>query len=121
MLEETGCDGVMVGRGALGNPWIFCPEGQDAIPSLEERKGTIGRHLLLLQNYYGEKKAVREIRKHLYWHTKGLPFNACFHSNLSDLKEKEALLEAIRSYFDSIERRSSCHLSESEKSRSATG
>ena len=121
MFEETGCDGVMVGRGALGNPWIFCPEGQNPFPSLEERKGTIGRHLSLLQNCYGEKKAVKEIRKHLYWYTKALPFNASFHSNLSDLKEKEALMEAIRSYFDSIERRNSCHSPESEKSRSAPG
>lgn len=112
MLEETGCDGVMIGRGALGNPWIFdsknsgCLEEKPAIfPSLKERQKAIEHQFTLLQNYYGDKGAMKEIRRHVAWYMKGLPFSASFRSTLSVLKEREILFEAIKSYFDLIERR----------------
>ena len=118
MLEETGCDGVMIGRGALGNPWIFSerPPG-----FLEEKKTMIHHHFSLIQNFYGEENSVHQIRKHLYWYTKGLPNCASFHSKLSHLKGKEALFEAIHSYFELIQRRELCPLSTSEEGRSVTG
>jgi tRNA-dihydrouridine synthase B len=113
MFKETSCDAVMIGRGALGNPWIFLQEdsegGLKALPSLEDRQRIILHHLSLLQGHYGEKAAVKEIRKHLYWYTKGLPHCASFHSRLSRLKEKEALLETLESYFDFIRRKDPCH------------
>jgi len=128
MLEETGCDGVMIGRGALGNPWIFgfknsvLLEKEMAIPSsLEERKSMIHHHFLLTQAHYGEKGAVRKIRKHVYWYTKGLPCCAFFHSKLTGLKEKEALFEAIHSYFDFVQRRNECQSFMSMENRSVTG
>ena len=128
MLEETGCDGVMIGRGALGNPWIFdfknseLLEKERAIPSsLEERKKMIHHHFLLTQAHYGEKGAVRKIRKHVYWYTKGLPCCAFFHSKLTGLKEKEALFEAIHSYFDFVHRRNECQSFMSMENRSVTG
>ena len=128
MLEETGCDGVMIGRGALGNPWIFRFKnfmqllGEPvALPSLEERESMIHYHFLLTQARYGEKGAVKAIRKHVYWYTKGLPCCASFHSKLTGLKEKEALFEAIASYFDFIKRRWKCRLFESTENRSVTG
>jgi tRNA-dihydrouridine synthase B len=128
MLEETGCDGVMIGKGALGNPWIFgfnnsAPlEGESPIrPSLEERKKMIHHHFMLSQAHYGEKLAVKKIRKHVYWYTKGLPCCTFFHSKLSGLREKEALFDAITSYFDRIERRGQCQSFESTESRSITG
>ena len=72
MLEETGCDGVMIGRGALGNPWIFSPEHSGScgerstlLPSLKERQAMIQRHFSLIQNHYGKKKTVKEIQKHI--------------------------------------------------------
>lgn len=112
MREETGCDGVMIGRGALGNPWIFLPEdsgpsdgGPTISPSLEERRRVIDHHFLLLQSHYGERGAVKEIRKHIYWYTKGLPHCASFHSKLSGLREKETLFETVEYYFDLIERK----------------
>ena len=115
MLEETGCDGVMIGRGALGNPWIFRlnnfipSEGEPVIrSSLEERKDMIHYHFLQTQAHYGEQGAVKVIRKHVYWYTKGLPCCASFHSKLSGLREKEALFETITSYFDFIKRRGQC-------------
>ena len=108
MLEETGCDGVMIGRGALGSPWIFGCDESSCTPSLEERQKVIQRHFSLIQHHYGEKGAVREMRKHVVWYTRGLPFSASIRSKLTHLKEKEALFETLASYFDVIrEHRSS--------------
>jgi tRNA-dihydrouridine synthase B len=124
MLEETGCDGVMIGRGALGNPWIFRPENrglQQGTPSLGERQRVIERHFLLLQVFYGDETAVKEIRSHVAWYTKGLPSSASFRSKLSAIREKEELFEAIESYFNLVERRISCQSFPSAKSRSVTG
>jgi len=114
MFEEAGSDGVMIGRGALGNPWIFRtnrsgPLTGPAAVSLEERREMIDHHFTLVQDHYGEKGAVIKIRKHLYWYTKGLPRCALFHSKLSGLKKKETLFEAIHSYFDAIQKREPCH------------
>jgi tRNA-dihydrouridine synthase len=105
MFEEARCDGVMIGRGALGNPWIFSTKNsglweKEAAISLEEKRRMIDRHFSLVQGHYGEKGAVIKIRKHIYWYTKGLPCCASFHSKLSSLKGKETLFEAITSYFD---------------------
>ncbi len=128
MFEETGCDGVMIGRGALGNPWIFRFKNSMhlvgepmTLPSLEERENMIHYHFLLTQAHYGEKGAVKVIRKHVYWYTKGLPCCASFHSKLTGLREKGALFEAIHSYFDFVQRRGQCQSSKSMESRSVTG
>jgi tRNA-dihydrouridine synthase B len=127
MLEETGCDGVMIGRGALGNPWIFCFnnsgswEEELATPPLEERQRMIHHHFFIMQAHCGEKGAVKKIQKHVYWYTKGLPGCASFHSKLSGLKEKDALFEAIHSYFDFVQRRNQCPSFASAESRLATG
>jgi len=80
MIGRTGCDAVMIGRGAMGNPWLFhrtatyletgvlLPE-----PAPDERIGVALRHLRLMTEFKGEKVAVREMRKHLAWYLKGLP------------------------------------------------
>jgi tRNA-dihydrouridine synthase B len=127
MLEETVCDGVMIGRGALGNPWIFRHDRiflgslQEKSPSLEERLRVIERHFSLLQAYYGDKKATIKIQKHLYWYTRGFPGCASFHAKLLGLKEKNILFDAIYSYFDSVQGRSECQSLALAKSRSVTG
>ena len=109
MLEETGCDGVMIGRGALGNPWIFDPKNfgsfgaQSVIqPSLDERQKMMEYHFSLLREHYGEKGAMREIRKHAARYTKGLPSGVFFRSTLNHLKEREEFFETLISYFGSI-------------------
>ena len=109
MLEVTGCDGVMIGRGALGNPWIFDPKNLDSFaaqslvqPSLEERQRMIEYHFSLLQEHYGEKGAMREIRKHAARYTKGLPSGVFFRSTLNHLKGSEEFFETLTSYFESI-------------------
>jgi tRNA-dihydrouridine synthase B len=104
MLLETGCDGVMIGRGALGNPWIFSQKEEGPSPSLKERWEVIEHHFSLMQDHYGEKGALREIRKHLFWYTRGLPFSAGFRSQLPHLTEKEMLFDTLISYFDKVER-----------------
>jgi len=127
MLEETGCDGVMIGRGALGNPWIFGlndsghGEAEAATPTLDERQKMIHHHFMLVRAYYGEKWAVKRFQKHVYWYTKGLRSCASFHSRLSGFREEESLLEAIHSYFDFIQRRNPCQSFGSAENRSATG
>jgi len=128
MLEETGCDGVMIGRGALGNPWIFSPQhmnflekGSTTDPSLEERQRVIRHHFSLLKDHYGDEGVMKKIRRHLAWYTKGLPLSASFRSTLSGLKEKEVLFEAIKSYFDSIEGGNRCQSLVWRESRSTAG
>ncbi len=127
MIEETGCDGVMIGRGALGNPWIFSfknsrewEEGP-ATPTLEERQKVIHHHFTLVEAYYGEKWAVKKFQRHVYWYTKGFPGCASFHSKLSGLRGENALLEAIHSYFDFVQRRFPCQSFGSMENRSVTG
>jgi len=79
MMEQTGCDGVMIGRAALGNPWIFSRtihflRTGELLPgpSPEERIGMVLRHLSLLVEIKGEAVAVREMRKHAAWYARGL-------------------------------------------------
>lgn len=119
MLGETGCDGVMIGRGALGNPWIF--RGHPETPSLDERWGVIKHHYSLLQDFYTERGAMKEILRHVAWYTKGLPFSASFRSTLSGIKEGESFFEVIASYFDLVKRRGECHSFESMENKSVTG
>lgn len=79
MLDRTGCDLVMIGRGALGAPWIFAQAEQflttgryDPAPAPEERVAVMRRHIALLCRYKGEPTGMREARKHASWYFKGL-------------------------------------------------
>ncbi len=127
MLEETGCDGVMIGRGALGNPWIFglndSRRGEEGLisPSLDERQRMIHHHFTLVKAYYGEKWAVKKFQKYVYWYTKGLRGCASFHSRLSGLRSEDGLLEAIHSYFDFVQGRTPCQSFVSTENRSVIG
>ena len=109
MVGDTGCDGVMIGKGALGNPWIFDPENRWAVedgtaihPPLEEKRRVIERHYTLLRDYYDEREAVKEVRRHIVWYTRGLPKSASFRSTVMGARKKAALFQIIDSYFDSL-------------------
>lgn len=77
MLRETGCDGIMIARGALGNPWVFrqtielSEQGRFTPVSAAERADTIVSHLALFTEECGETVAVREMKKHIGWYAKG--------------------------------------------------
>ncbi len=105
MFRETGCDGVMVGRACLGNPWIIrnilsSMSGSAAYaPSLAEREETVRYHLALASDYYGEKVGTRDFRKHLLWYTKGLRGGAQFRQVAGRITDRAAAGEALRGYF----------------------
>lgn len=103
MMEETGCDGVMIGRGAQGNPWIFSElleyekTGQmPPRPSREIIRETMLRHTRLQIEFKGEYLGIREMRKHVAWYTKGLEGSAKLRDEINKVEsyqELEALLE----------------------------
>ena len=74
MTEQTGCDGVAIGRAARGNPWIFreMKEGRKLTPSPEEKKAMMIRHLQMTVEEKGEYIGIREMRKHIGWYTAGM-------------------------------------------------
>lgn len=102
MLEKTGCDAVMIGRGALGNPWIFLQVNAYLTescrilppPSPTERMLVLLRHIRLACDYKGEPRAMREARSHVGWYLKGLKGAAGFRRR-SGFLETYAQLEAL--------------------------
>ena len=100
MLEKTGCDAIMIGRGALGNPWIFqqinaylnecrvIPE-----PSLTEKMTVMLAHIKKIIEYKGEYTGIREARHHAGYYTKGLRGGAKFRAEMGSLESFEQLEE----------------------------
>ena len=102
MIEQTGCDFVMVGRGALGNPWIFRElvagwKGEELPmpPTMEEKKAMMIRHFEDTIALKGEYVAVREMRKHVAWYLKGVPRSAAFRGKVNTIDDGEELKAAI--------------------------
>ena len=100
MLEYTGCDAVMIGRGAFGNPWLFrqINEYLDSgivipPPSLEEKMTVMLRHIAKMVEYKGEYTAMREARRHAAYYTKGLRGGAKFRAQMSSLETYDDLKE----------------------------
>lgn len=105
MLQETGCDGVMVGRGAEGNPWIFralkdALEGKTVIEpiTITERFTMMQRHLKDLIAFKGEKVALREMRHHGTAYIKGLPHAAAYKNKLNQLSSYQEFEELLAQY-----------------------
>lgn len=104
MLEYTGCDGVAIGRGAEGNPWIFEElnakyAGLDYNkPSLEEVKEMIMRHARMLIDYKGEYIGIREMRKHAAWYTAGFKGASKLRGCLNEVSSIESLEEIIMGF-----------------------
>lgn len=105
MLDKTGCDFLMVGRGALGNPWIFqCinaylnNETDFTEPTLEEKMDVMLRHIGTLCDYKGVRIGMREARKHAAWYIKGIRGAASFRQeigSLSTMDELKALAKRV--------------------------
>jgi len=105
MLEETGCDGLMVGRGADGNPWLFTQlkavlsgEQLPAAPSLDERLDLAAEHLQMLIDYKGEYISVKEMRRHISAYLKGLPHAAEFRSRFHKVDTQEQFMVLLNEY-----------------------
>lgn len=104
MMDQTGCDGVMVARGAMGNPWIFRDaaalwrgEELPEAPTDEERIKMLIKHLELVIEDKGERIAVREIRKHVGWYIKGMHGAAAFRRQVNQIDDAEKMKVAINS------------------------
>lgn len=105
MFEETGVDGIMIGRGSFGNPWIFkrishflqtgekLPE-----PSKQERLEIIKKHITLAVQEKGEI-AIKELRKHIAWYTKNLKNSSEFRGSINKIETEVELLQKIEEYF----------------------
>ncbi len=112
LLTQTGCDGLLVGRGALGNPWVFravnlyltdhctiLPE-----PGIAERIVTLRRHMELLCNEKGEERGMREARKHVGWYVHGVKGAAEFRRRAGELRTLADLDELIRDLYEANRR-----------------
>ncbi len=106
LMDETGCDAVMIARAAEGNPWIFkeviaylqngeTPER----PSMKEIYDTVIRHADLQLKYKGEYIGIREMRKHVSWYTTGLPGSAKFRAAINTMDDMDSLKKACADIF----------------------
>ena len=105
MIEQTGCDGVMIGRASRGNPWIFRQvseylENGKTIepPTITEVKKMMLRHAKLQLQYRGEYTGIREMRKHVAWYTAGFPHSAKLRKRVNEVESMEALEELLQSW-----------------------
>ncbi|MDI3481301.1 MAG: tRNA-dihydrouridine synthase [Tepidanaerobacteraceae bacterium] len=109
MFEQTGCDGIMIGRGALGNPWIF---RQTAYflrtgrmlppPDMKEKLETILMHFEAALNFYGERLGVLEMRKHIGWYLKGLPHSASVKRAVQEEKDVGKIKQMLTAFFTGV-------------------
>ena len=113
MIRRTGVDALMIGRGAIGNPWIFSrllhwlKAGELPVPpDLIERKKVVLRHLRLLYEVLGERLAALHCRKHLPAYMKGLPGGSAMRAQVNRMSDMEAVLCAVEKFFDGLAARS---------------
>lgn len=106
MMEKTGCDYVMIGRAALGNPWIFRELNasynglESPKPSEDEKFEMMDRHLLGLIDLKGEYIAVREMRKHISWYVKGMKNAAKIRNIVNGIDDAKEMRKLINARFD---------------------
>ena len=105
MFQETGVDGIMIGRGSFGNPWIFkkishfLSTGEKlSDPSNEEKLQIIKEHIDLAVQEKGEI-AVKELRKHIAWYTKNLKNSSEFRNSINHVETEEELIHMVEEYF----------------------
>ncbi len=106
MLDETGCDGIMIGRAARGNPWIFKEistfletGSKPEAPSKAEVRDVILRHAALQLQVKGEYIGIREMRKHLSWYTAGYPNSSRLRARINEMETMEELIASVDSIF----------------------
>jgi tRNA-dihydrouridine synthase B len=111
ILRDTGAAGVMIGRGALGNPWIFeqtltlARHGTPRPPTPEQRLATIERHVSLMQNTFEDRHTLAaNLKKYVAAYSKGLPGSAAFRQAALDSSDLDRILELTRGYFAALPR-----------------
>ncbi|KPU26622.1 TIM barrel oxidoreductase NifR3 [Caloranaerobacter sp. TR13] len=109
MIDYTGCDGVMIGRGSQGNPWIFkrtvafIENGEEIpLPTNREKIDMAIRHLELLTSFKGEKIAVREMRKHIGWYIKGMSNAADMRRRINTIDDKDEIIDVLSKYLEKL-------------------
>jgi len=107
VLQRTGADGLMIGRAAQGNPWIFreiahylATGAKRPPPPVAEVRDTLLAHLENLYAFYGEFSGVRMARKHISWYSKGLRDGAAFRHRVNQVESRAAQVEMVREFFD---------------------
>ena len=108
MFEQTGVDGIMIGRGSFGNPWIFreiiyfLQTGKKLCkPSNQEKLDIMREHINLAIKEKGEI-AVKELRKHIAWYTKNMPNSSEFRNSINIIEDKEELISNLEEYFNTL-------------------
>ncbi len=106
MINYTGCDGIMIGRAAEGNPWIFkevlhyLETGETlSLPTIEERLSVALSHLDLLVKFKGERRGVLEGRKHMAWYFKGVKGGAILREAINKATTKEEMCELLMRFY----------------------
>lgn len=108
MFAQTGCDAIMIGRGGYGNPWLIrdivarLAGGWTAPPAPAERQKTAELHLELFLETFPARKAVRDLRKHFAWYSRGLPGAAQFRTQINRLDSVEEMRAAATAFFASM-------------------
>ncbi|MGL5085035.1 MAG: tRNA dihydrouridine synthase DusB [Clostridium sp.] len=106
--SQTNCDGIMIARGSMGNPWIFKQvekklNGEEPlIVTSSERIDMCIRHYELALKYNGERKAVREMRKHASWYLKGLTRSSEIRNIVNTIEESTKVIELLREYKEEL-------------------
>lgn len=106
MFEYTGVDGIMIGRGTFGNPWIFQKiihflQTGEKLSNItkEEKLKVIKKHLMLELKEKEELTAIREMRKHISWYTKNMPNSSEFRNEINKIESKEEIIKKLDEYF----------------------
>ncbi|MBI1823957.1 MAG: tRNA dihydrouridine synthase DusB [Nitrospirae bacterium] len=109
ILTSTGCDGIMIGRAAFGNPWIFQEiRGYLATgiryqgPANQERKKVLLRHFEFMKTCYGEEQGTVLMRKHACWYTRGLKEGGEFRAEINQVSDQSVFRETVEKYFLSL-------------------
>ena len=118
VLEHTGADGVMIGRGAQGNPWIFkqilhfLETGEIlSAPPLSEQHQVLHEHVANVQAFYGEVMGVRIARKHVGWYLAEHDTDRQFRKTFNGIEQADVQLNALDDYFQSLQKRETRQIS----------
>jgi len=110
LFEVSGCDGIMIGRGGLGNPWIY--KNLDAgiegrreapyVPTVPERKETLLRHFALQRSLLGDRQAALNMRRITVWYSQGLPHNKVMRVGVCSTMDCDLIVKLISDFFDAL-------------------